>query len=149
MEILPAWRWGRCGSPRLHGFPNGRKRCSQSRIITIQTRPHRTINSGPQLGSKSTRFPSSQLRHALHERVVSLVVLENHWQYATHVFLAIHRLPNPALSHSIFCSLNSCSPLPAPVPAAPSETWPLLCARALACAYAERLLAAKPLQSPA
>jgi hypothetical protein len=51
----------------------------------------------------------------------------------------------PALSHLIF----SLSPLPAPVPAAPSETWPLLCARALACAYAERLLASKPLQSPA
>jgi hypothetical protein len=59
-------------------------------------------------------------------------------------FTASQTLP---FSHSIFCSTHA--PLPAPVPAAPSETWPLLCARALACAYAERLLAAKLLQSPA
>ncbi len=66
----------------------------------------------PTIRSKPTQFPVFSIKTCSHERVVSLVVLQNHWQYVTHVFLAIHRLPSPLplalnflLPHS--CSLHS------------------------------------------
>src|ERR1700749_1842486 len=55
-------------------------------------------------------FLSTQLRHVLHEPIVLLAVLKNHWQYVTHVLLASSPLPESLSPLSIFFAHHSPTP---------------------------------------
>ena len=93
MEILPAWHW-RHAAPRdstvFQMEEEQKPAVSWLSVLVLDLHDfwheRRTAITGP--------FLAAQSRHVLHERVVVLV-LQNHWQYVTHVVLPSSPPPAP------------------------------------------------------